>query len=314
MKILIWGDSYACCDGVRDINSWWPVQLLRRLTQSTAQPTVHARCKAGASNSRDEWLSRVTLGQHEVTIIAQTGKRSDELWTAVDLENATQPLINYNWVIIGVGANNQFQYGAEDTSGYEEDLVKLVKLASIATGARPNRVIMYSIPYWHLTPNGASEETSKYRQDKYKVEDNSSNQVQIDAYNQIARSVARKRGISFVDITPISAQIGTQAKMVTEDKLHYSPQAFDALFLQPLLTVIQPIHEIENQIRHDQQVASVRISIREDHPIEAEEKSSLTSGCISFFSRCMKGLAACCTYEDEGQSLDGYNMKRRWSR
>jgi lysophospholipase L1-like esterase len=45
---------------------------------------------------------------------------------------------------------------------------------------------------------------------------------ELDAYNAAAAEVCARRGVAFVDITPISRTRGAEDAMLTEDGLHPS--------------------------------------------------------------------------------------------
>lgn len=94
-KILVLGDSYAYCEDVPDINDRWPTTLLRQITKSTAQCEV-LPISPQKNWEREKWVTRVKLDKHEVTTIAQTGRRSDELLKAILHEHEINPLNNYD--------------------------------------------------------------------------------------------------------------------------------------------------------------------------------------------------------------------------
>lgn len=229
MSMLVLGDSYDYCEGSSRVSSWWQTQLLRQLTDCQDICLVHEK---GDVEGGKNWVTRVTLGKHEIKTIAQTGRRSDQLLHEIQREIKDE---KYDWVIVGIGVNNQFQYGdnEERKKQYQQDIEKIIQHAIAAANGNSARVIMHSIPYWQVTPAGLDQNTHDYRNKKYHIQkENIKNE--IDCYNQIAQSVAEKKGIRFVNITKISEKLGSQPGMVVSDELHYSSKAYEELFIKPL--------------------------------------------------------------------------------
>lgn len=261
-KFLICGDSYADCNGVKEINDRWPVKLLREKTKNTAIATL-SEDKEGES-----WVTTVNLGEDEVTIIAKTGARSDELLAEVKKHSAK--LHDYDWVIIGVGVNDHFQYG-ECKDEYASNVKQLVECGKAANGNKPENIILYSIPHWQETPAGQQKETHQDRQDKYKVQfDDLTKQTeliskQLNDYNRSALGVAHREGVRFIDIAEVSQKVAFIPGFMLSDGLHYAPSAYEELFIQPLLKEMQVDFNSDNAQEQDFDAAFLE-EVKEEDP------------------------------------------------
>jgi len=139
-------------------------------------------------------------------IIATTGWTTDELSAAMD---AAEPLGQWDFVSLLIGVNNQ--YRGRDVGEYRGEFTVLLQRAIALAGDRADRVLVLSIPDWGVTPFGQRS-----------ARDPAEIARQLDAYNAAARSVCAELGVAFVDITPVSRELGAQPGMVAEDGLHPS--------------------------------------------------------------------------------------------
>lgn len=238
-KLVVLGDSYVY-EGIEDVESRWPTQLLHKITGSNAVISASdAEVKQDSS-----WVTQVKLGEHEVITIAKTGKRSDELLAEASLR--TKLLANADWIIIGVGVNDAFQAepSRASLSRYQKNIESLITLAKDASNTQSQQIMLYSIPYWSVTPAGLKQKTYGDRAEKYKLQlydlaENRRHAIEdICRYNTVASSVAWSQGIHFVNISLVSKWMGLAPGMVLEDGLHYAPAAFPKLFIEPLYAKI----------------------------------------------------------------------------
>lgn len=140
-------------------------------------------------------------------IIAQTGWTTGNLITALEAEALTE----YNLVSLQIGVNNQFQN--QDFGIFTEEFDELLERAVQIAGNKDS-VFVVSIPDYGVTPFG------------------SSNAQQIgealDRYNQFISDRCLARGISFINITEISRQLGDSPGALAPDNLHPSGEQYRA--------------------------------------------------------------------------------------
>ena len=141
-------------------------------------------------------------------IIAQTGWTTDELKAKIVSENITQ---TYAVVSLLIGVNNQ--YRGQDVEQFRKEFVDLLETAIKFSGDKPAHVFVVSIPDWGVTPFGENG-TKKSISD------------QIDLYNAVKKQETEKKGVLFVDITPISRQALTDKSLIANDGLHPSGKMY----------------------------------------------------------------------------------------
>jgi lysophospholipase L1-like esterase len=139
-------------------------------------------------------------------VIATTGWTTDELAAALD---AVEPIREYGFVSLAVGVNNQ--YRGRSVENYRVEFMALIERAIGYAGGRADRVLVLSIPDWGVTRFGMASD-----RDAVEIAQ------ELDAYNAAAAEVCARRGVAFVDITPISRARGAEDAMLAEDGLHPS--------------------------------------------------------------------------------------------
>ena len=137
-------------------------------------------------------------------IIARTGWTTDELSAAID---AAEPLGTWDFVSLLVGVNNQYRGRAVEQ--YAREFAALLERATGFAGGRRERVLVLSIPDWGVTPFATGRDRQAIA-------------AAIDAHNGAARSLCERRGVAFVDITPVSRVHGAEPAMLAADGLHPS--------------------------------------------------------------------------------------------
>jgi lysophospholipase L1-like esterase len=180
MSYLALGDSYTIGEGVAASASW-PPQLARDL--------------------RSEHIALA-----DPRIIATTGWTTDELDAALD---AAQPLDQFDFISLLIGANNQ--YRGRSVDNYRHEFAALLERAIGLAHGRADRVLVLSIPDWGVTRFGhdSGRDTARIAR-------------ALDTYNAAARATCAARGVAFVDITAVSRQHGADAAMLAADGLHPS--------------------------------------------------------------------------------------------
>ena len=130
-------------------------------------------------------LRQQGLDYADPKIIATTGWRTDDLKEAIEKEN---PAHDYDLVSLLIGVNNQYQHKPIDI--YKKEFEELLRLAITLAGNEKRNVFVVSIPDYGYTEFGEEKlkEISK----------------EIDMYNDINRTIAKKLGVKYFNITHIS--------------------------------------------------------------------------------------------------------------
>lgn len=144
----------------------------------------------------------------DLTIIARTGWTTDELWQGIQAETVTPP---YDLVSLLIGVNNQ--YRGRDSEEYREGFKFLLDKAIEYAGGDVNRVIVFSIPDWGVTPFARGRDAQTIG-------------AEIDAFNQINFEEAQKAGAHYVDVTPVSREAATNPALIASDGLHPSGEMY----------------------------------------------------------------------------------------
>jgi lysophospholipase L1-like esterase len=141
-------------------------------------------------------------------IVAHTGWTTDELAAALERAPLAPP---YDLVSLLIGVNNQYRGRAADD--YRREFARLLARAIELAGARPQRVFVVSIPDWGVTPFAEGRDRARIGRE-------------IDAFNAIAQDEARRHGVAYVDVTPISRASGQPAEFLAADGLHPGPAQY----------------------------------------------------------------------------------------
>lgn len=144
----------------------------------------------------------------EVTIIARTGWTTDELWQGIQAQTVSPP---YDMVSLLIGVNNQ--YRGRSLEEYREGFVFLLNKAIEYAGGDVNRVIVFSIPDWGVTPFAAGRDAAQIASE-------------IDAFNQINLEETQKAGAHYVNVTPVSRKAKEDPALIAGDGLHPSGKMY----------------------------------------------------------------------------------------
>ena len=177
VRYLALGDSYTIGESVREADRF-PSQLTALLVRE-GLPT-------------------------EVSIVARTGWTSDELWQGIQSRSLEPP---YDLVSLLIGVNNQ--YRGYDINEYRESFKFLLGKAIEYSGGDPDRVIVFSIPDWGVTPFASGRDEAKIASE-------------IDAFNLVNFEETEKTGAHYVDITPVSRRAKNDDSLIAPDGLHPS--------------------------------------------------------------------------------------------
>ena len=144
------------------------------------------------------------------SFIAQNGWTTSGLLAAIPLSDYE---MNFGLVTMLIGVNNQYQ--GLDIEEYDQEFNLLLKKAVAYASGNPARVIVLSIPDWGVTPFAAGFDRRQIASE-------------IDAYNRVNRRLSNNVGVHYVDITPLSRQIGQKPANLADDGLHPSGKMYAA--------------------------------------------------------------------------------------
>lgn len=149
-------------------------------------------------------------------IIAKTGWTTDELQSAIKVENVTQ---KFDIVTLLIGVNNQYRGNSRIT--YRKEFAALLQTAISYANGNKKHVFVVSIPDWGITPFGKS-----CGKDIAKIS------AEIDAFNAIAKEETLAMNVSYTDITPGSRNAAADLSLVATDGLHPSGKMYASWALE----------------------------------------------------------------------------------
>ena len=132
-----------------------------------------------------------------VDYIAQTGWTTSNLAGAIASKN---PATNYDLVTLLIGVNDQYQ--RNDTTGYRANFTNLLETSIRLAASKRSRVIVLSIPDYGITPFGAGWPNIG---------------IQIDAFNDINKSVTNSYKVAYLDIKVISRRAANNMGLILFD-------------------------------------------------------------------------------------------------
>lgn len=137
-------------------------------------------------------------------LLARTG------WTVADLAEAfgqSGYAPEWDWVTVCIGVNDQYRGG--DPSTYSRELDPFLGQVQTILRNSTSTLLLLSIPDWSVSPFASSHVRTGIARE-------------IDAFNAAAFNLARKRGLSFLDWTPLSRRFAGEQKAFAHDGLHPS--------------------------------------------------------------------------------------------
>jgi lysophospholipase L1-like esterase len=151
--------------------------------------------------------------------IAVTGWTTANLINAINDQNPRGP---YDLVTLLIGVNDQYQ--GVDTATYRTRFTQLLQRAVQLAGAKPTHVFVLSIPDYSATPFVPQADKQRVARE-------------IDLFNAINRQITTQSNITYVDITPSTRQVATNASLIASDGLHPSGMEYKkwAEMLAPLI-------------------------------------------------------------------------------
>lgn len=155
---------------------------------------------------------------HTPRIIATTGWKTDDLKKALNDSSLSK---DYNLVSLLIGVNNQYQ--GKSAGEYAPEFEELLNIAIQYAGDDKSKVFIISIPDYGFTPFGKSKQREI--------------SLAIDAFNALNKSIAKKKGVKYINITDISRQGLKNPELVAGDGLHPSGKMY-ALWVERLMNVM----------------------------------------------------------------------------
>jgi lysophospholipase L1-like esterase len=144
-----------------------------------------------------------------LTIVAKTGWTTEELQSGIANRIAGQ--LCYDIVSLLIGVNNQYRGGTPEE--YSRQFEELIQQAIVFAKKNPARVFVMSIPDWGVTP---------YAQGR----DRESISNQIDSFNLINRTISKKWGVNYIDITGSTRDAARDHSLIAADGLHPSAKEY----------------------------------------------------------------------------------------
>ncbi|NOT73805.1 MAG: SGNH/GDSL hydrolase family protein [Cyclobacteriaceae bacterium] len=152
-------------------------------------------------------------------IIGVTGWRTDQLKKAIEEAHLKN---EYGLVSLLIGVNNQYQN--KSVESYIPEFEELLQMAITLAGGKKENVFVVSIPDYGYTLFG------KPRQPEITKA--------IDLYNDANRSITKKLGVKYVNITDLTRQGLDKPEYVAGDGLHPSGIMY-SLWVERILSVIR---------------------------------------------------------------------------
>ena len=151
-------------------------------------------------------------------IVAVTGWRTDDLNKALRARKLPH---NYDLVSLLIGVNNQYQ--GRSISEYEREFEELLQIAIAHAGGDRSKLFVLSIPDYGFTPFG--------REKQKKISE------QIDMFNSVNRTITKRSGVRYIDITDISRLGLEDPDLLATDGLHPSGKMY-SLWVERILSAL----------------------------------------------------------------------------
>ncbi len=136
--------------------------------------------------------------------LAQTGWTAQELMEAIEKARMSH---FYDWVSLLIGVNNQ--YRGMSLLQYSIEFEMLLYQALALNRNQPKKILVLSIPDYSVTPFARKKNPPRIFDE-------------INAYNAVNETIARREGVHYVNITDISRQASHNSLLLTQDELHPS--------------------------------------------------------------------------------------------
>jgi lysophospholipase L1-like esterase len=153
-------------------------------------------------------LRQVGLPVDDPCVVARTGWTTGELVGGLQERKLQEP---FTLVSLLIGVNNQ--YRGRSLEEYRREFRFLLDRAVDLAGGDSARVVVLSIPDWSVMPFAEGRDREAIGSE-------------IDRFNGVNREESRRRGVRYVDITPISREARDRPALVAGDGLHPSGEQY----------------------------------------------------------------------------------------
>jgi lysophospholipase L1-like esterase len=155
-----------------------------------------------------ELLKQKGIQISEPVIVAKTGWTTDELMTAIEMQQLKG---QFYFVSLLIGVNNQ--YRGRDIENYQKEFEQLLQKAIAFAGGTTNHVFVLSIPDWGATPFAEGR-------DRLKIAN------EIDQFNSVNKKISERFKVNYIEITAGTREASKDPSLVAEDKLHPSKKEY----------------------------------------------------------------------------------------
>lgn len=155
-----------------------------------------------------ELLRKEKINIDEPGIVAKTGWTTDELQEQL---SRTRLAVPFDFVTLLIGVNNQYRGRSEKE--YAQQFEELLQQAIGYAGEKTDHVIVLSIPDWGVTPFAKDRDRNKIAKE-------------IDAFNTINETIAKKYKVHYINITPFTREAANDRTLVAADGLHPSAKDY----------------------------------------------------------------------------------------
>lgn len=155
-----------------------------------------------------DFLRKAKINIDEPAIVAKTGWTTDELQEQL---SRTRLAVPFDFVTLLIGVNNQYRGRSEKE--YAQQFEELLQQAIGYAGDKAEHVIVLSIPDWGVTPFAKNRDKNKIAKE-------------IDAFNAINETIAKKYKVHYINITPFTREAATDRSLVAADGLHPSAKDY----------------------------------------------------------------------------------------
>jgi lysophospholipase L1-like esterase len=194
IRYLALGDSYTFGEGVA-FSSTFPFLLCTKL----AEMGIHIK---------------------DLTVIAKTGWRTDELYSAIQQTVISPP---YDLISLLIGVNNEYQ--GRSSESFKSEFITLTSTSISLAGGNNNKVFALTIPDYGYTPFGKNKQLLISKR--------------IKQYNEVIHTVCVNQKILCIDITTLSKEALYDESLLVQDGLHPSPK----MYRRWVETIAKPVFE-----------------------------------------------------------------------
>ncbi len=163
----------------------------------------------------DRWpnqLVRILRPELDLDLVANLASLSTLTTDLIQDQLPRLASLRPDFVTVQVGANDV--YFRTRATAYAANVARILD-AVLGSGVPPDRIVVLTTPDFTLTPGGQDRIPDPYSQ-----------RALIAEFNTILKTAAAARGITVVDIAPISDRVTLDPSLLAADKLHPSGKQY----------------------------------------------------------------------------------------